>query len=98
MNATNSTLRYQVIRIYKGGSPCGTMNPDRAECADISEELLYLGRDYPLGYDYFRPRLRKAFASQSHVRDEEEIKKGIERAEYVKRGKAATSICKTNDI
>jgi hypothetical protein len=49
-------------------------------------ELLFLGREYPLGYDYYRTRLRKAFASQQHLTDEEQIKKGIERAEFVKKG------------
>jgi hypothetical protein len=49
-------------------------------------ELLFLGREYPLGYDYYRTRLHKAFASQRHVMDEEQIKKGIERAQFVKKG------------
>lgn len=49
-------------------------------------ELLYLGREYPLGYDYFRPRLHKAFASQASLADEAEIRKGIARAEFVKKG------------
>jgi hypothetical protein len=51
-------------------------------------ELLYLGRGYPLGYDYFKPRLHKAFASQMHLQDEAAIKRGIERAEYVKKGRS----------
>ena len=46
-----------------------------------------MGREYPHGYDYFRTRLHKAFASQQHLTDEEQIKNGIKRAEYVKRGK-----------
>ncbi|KAK1983659.1 complex 1 protein, partial [Colletotrichum cereale] len=48
-------------------------------------ELLYLGREYPLGYDYFRPRLHKAFTANAALRDEDAIKQGIERAEYVKK-------------
>lgn len=50
-------------------------------------DLLYLVRDYPLGYDYARPRLHKAFASQAGLTDEEKIKQGIKRAEFVKKGK-----------
>jgi hypothetical protein len=46
-----------------------------------------MGREYPQGYDYFRTRLRKAFASQKNLTDEAKIKQGIERAEYVKKGK-----------
>ena len=49
-------------------------------------ELLYLGREYPLGYDYFRPRLHKAFMSKAGLQDQSEIQKGIEQAEYVKKG------------
>lgn len=53
-------------------------------------ELLNLGKDYPHGYAYFRARLHKAFASQRDLRDQEAIRKGIERAEFVKKG---TSRC-----
>lgn len=51
-----------------------------------SLELLYLGREYPLGYDYFRPRLHKAFMANAHLRDEEQIRKGLERADFVRKG------------
>ena len=47
-----------------------------------------MGREYPQGYDYFRTRLHKAFASQKNLTDEAKIKQGIERAEYVKKGKS----------
>jgi hypothetical protein len=52
----------------------------------IYPELLYMGREYPLGYDFFRPRLHKAFSAKSGLTDEAEIRKGIEQAEYVKKG------------
>jgi len=57
-----------------------------------------MGREYPQGYDYFRSRLHKAFASQRHLTDEGQIRKGIERAEYVKKGEqlARDCIIKTN--
>ncbi|KAF2717399.1 complex 1 protein [Polychaeton citri CBS 116435] len=58
----------------------------RHEVIRIYKELLYLGREYPLGYDYFRPRLHKAFSAKSHLQDEEQIRKSIETAEYVKKG------------
>lgn len=53
---------------------------------NIPSELLYMGREYPLGYDFFRPRLHKAFAAKAHVQDEAEIRKGIQQAEYVRKG------------
>jgi len=45
-----------------------------------------MGHEYPLGYDYFRARLHKAFASQVGVRDEDAIRNGIARAEFVRKG------------
>jgi len=45
-----------------------------------------MGHEYPLGYDYFRTRLHKAFASQIDVRDEDAIRSGIARAEFVRKG------------
>lgn len=56
-------------------------------------ELLNVGRQYPLGYEYFRDRLHKAFLSQAHLKDEEQIKKGIGRAEFVKKGMLYLSGC-----
>jgi hypothetical protein len=49
-----------------------------------------MGREYPQGYDYYRTRLHKAFTSQKHLEDEEQIKKGILRAEFVKKGNIHT--------
>ncbi|KAI6799144.1 hypothetical protein KC332_g16858 [Hortaea werneckii] len=60
-------------------------SPLRHEVIRVYRELLYLGREYPLGYDYFRPRLHKAFMAKSGLQDEEQIRKGIEQAEYVKK-------------
>ncbi|QSS64356.1 NADH-ubiquinone oxidoreductase [Histoplasma capsulatum] len=69
---TTPQLRHQVIQIYK-------------DCRRRNSELLFLGREYPLGYQFFRERLHRAFASQAHVTDEAKIVDGIRRAEYVKK-------------
>ncbi|GAB1314817.1 Electron transfer flavoprotein regulatory factor 1 [Madurella fahalii] len=61
-------------------------NPElRSQVIAIYKQLLFLGRDYPLGYDYFRPRLHRAFMANAHVTDEEQIRKGIARAEFVRK-------------
>ncbi|KAH8174418.1 hypothetical protein LIA77_05837 [Sarocladium implicatum] len=57
----------------------------RSQVIAIYKELLYLGREYPLGYNYFRPRLHRAFLAKAGERDEDKIRKGIEQAEYVKK-------------
>jgi hypothetical protein len=56
----------------------------------MTTELLHMGREYPLGYDYFRPRLHKAFMANAGLTDEEAIKKGLEKAEYIKKGTASS--------
>ncbi|KLJ06193.1 hypothetical protein EMPG_10374 [Blastomyces silverae] len=59
----------------------------RHQVIRIYKELLFLGREYPLGYQFFRERLHRAFASQAHITDEEKIIDGIRRAEYVKKAR-----------
>ncbi len=54
----------------------------------LSIELLYLGRDYPLGYSYFRPRLHQAFASKASLTDDAEIQRALDQARYVKKGRS----------
>jgi hypothetical protein len=44
-----------------------------------------MGKHYPLGYSYFRPRLHKAFMAKSQITNPEEIREGIKQAEYVKK-------------
>lgn len=83
MASPNPVLRHQVIRIYKGALSSSSHYRARIHC---TTDLLFMGREYPQGYDYFRTRLHKAFASQRHLTDEAKIKQGIERAEYVKKG------------
>ncbi|RXN00882.1 Lymphoid-restricted membrane protein [Acipenser ruthenus] len=45
--------------------------------------LLYLGREYPKGADYFKDRLKMAFLKNKGVTDPEKIKELIGRGEYV---------------
>lgn len=80
------TLRREVITIYKALVRPHLL-PPRTPCHrdQQGKRQLYLGRDYPLGYKYFQPRLHAAFMSQAHLRDEPAIRRGIERAEFVKK-------------
>ncbi|KXL44513.1 hypothetical protein M433DRAFT_4964 [Acidomyces richmondensis BFW] len=59
----------------------------RHEVIRVYKELLFLGREYPLGYRYFQPRLHNAFMAKAGLQDEEQIRKAIDRAKYVKKGK-----------
>ncbi|KAI0814322.1 hypothetical protein GGR55DRAFT_426773 [Xylaria sp. FL0064] len=61
-------------------------NPElRRQVIAVYKELLHLGKEYPLGFSYFRPRLHHAFMANAQMRSEEDIQKGIERAEFVKK-------------
>ncbi|RVX74649.1 hypothetical protein B0A52_01776 [Exophiala mesophila] len=57
----------------------------RRQVINVYKELLEMGKHYPLGYEYYRNRLHKAFMSQANLRDEEKIREGIKRAEFVKK-------------
>jgi hypothetical protein len=73
-------------KIRQGIAQAECSNPQlRRQVINIYKELLYLGREYPLGFDYFRPRLHKAFISKAGERDEDKIRQGIAQAEYVKK-------------
>lgn len=63
----------------------GGLFADRLTRLFLPSELLYLGREYPLGYAYFKPRLHKAFSAKADLTDVKDIKQGIEAAEYVKK-------------
>lgn len=89
----NPELRHQVIAIYKGAQrpppPAGQLllgDSSLADHKDNNTELLNLGKDYPQGFSYFRPRLHKAFMANAGLLDEEQIRKGIERAKFVQKG------------
>ena len=102
MKPPNPQLRHQVIAIYKGpshhtlrtpnalGASHAMMKPHRA---NPPAELLYLGREYPLGYEYFRPRLHRAFMGKAGLQNEDEIRKGIAAADYVKKGESLRIFC-----
>lgn len=57
----------------------------RREVINIYKELLNLGRSYPQGYAYFRPRLHAAFSAQAGLTDEAAIRRAVEKAWFVKR-------------
>ncbi|KAF7562809.1 hypothetical protein G7046_g1302 [Stylonectria norvegica] len=61
-------------------------NPElRRQVIAIYKELLFLGREYPLGFRFFQPRLHEAFSSKAAERDEDKIRQGIAQAQYVKK-------------
>ncbi|RDD38913.1 LYR motif-containing protein 5 [Trichoplax sp. H2] len=59
------------------------MAETRTLVRNLYKQMLYLGRDYPAGYDYFRERLRRAFMKNREVKDPETIHKMIDRGKFV---------------
>ncbi|XP_078530235.1 electron transfer flavoprotein regulatory factor 1 [Lissotriton helveticus] len=55
----------------------------RGDVIKLYKNLLYLGREYPKGADYFRDRLKKVFIKNKDVKEPEKIKELIARGEYV---------------
>lgn len=46
-------------------------------------QLVHLGREYPLGWDYFRPRLKAAFMKNKDVKDPVTIDQLLARGNFV---------------
>ena len=101
----NQGLRREVISLYKGTLLLSRIHIRHVLVAlaflllscldnDLSSELLHLGKDYPLGFRYFQTRLHKAFASKAGLRDDDEIRTAIAKAEYVKKGESIS--CSNN--
>ncbi|KAJ8006733.1 hypothetical protein DPEC_G00110270 [Dallia pectoralis] len=58
-------------------------NTLRKEVLLLYKNLLFLGREYPKGADYFRARLKCAFIKNKDVTDPSEIKTLVNRGEFV---------------
>ncbi|XP_059843690.1 LYR motif-containing protein 5A [Hypanus sabinus] len=58
-------------------------NPLRSEVIKLYKNLLYLGKEYPKGADYFRDHLKKTFMKNKDVTDPEKIKELIARGQFV---------------
>ncbi|XP_054157121.1 electron transfer flavoprotein regulatory factor 1-like [Oppia nitens] len=55
----------------------------RLRVLNLYKTLLYMGRDYPLGYKYFRDRCHRAFAKNQSETNTETIDQMIKRGEFV---------------
>uniref|UniRef100_K1QUB7 LYR motif-containing protein 5A n=1 Tax=Magallana gigas TaxID=29159 RepID=K1QUB7_MAGGI len=57
----------------------------RSQVINLYKTLLYLGKEYPKGYTYFRDRCKTAFMKNKDKTDEEEIKMLIARGKFVEK-------------
>lgn len=55
----------------------------RAKVKELYKTLLYLGKEYPLGEDYFKKKLKAAFLKHQDVTDPNDIELLIAKGNYV---------------
>jgi len=55
----------------------------RAQVLALYKTLLYYGRDYPLGYTYFRDRCHRAFEKNKDETDPQQIVRHLSRGEFI---------------
>ncbi|KFM70629.1 hypothetical protein X975_17812, partial [Stegodyphus mimosarum] len=49
------------------------MASTRSKVIHLYKNLLFLGKDYPKGFDYFKGRLKEAFMKNKDVTDDAQI-------------------------
>ncbi|KYQ50588.1 LYR motif-containing protein 5 [Trachymyrmex zeteki] len=57
----------------------------RTKVIHLYKTLLFMGRDYPMGYQYFRTKLKRAFDKNKTEADPEKIDKMINHGNFVKK-------------
>ncbi|EQC37183.1 hypothetical protein SDRG_05409 [Saprolegnia diclina VS20] len=50
---------------------------------DLYKRFLVVGKDYPLGLEYVRPKVKESFFKQAALADEAEIKKAVSRGRWM---------------
>jgi len=58
-------------------------SPLRPQVIQLYKNLLWLGREYPAGADFFNTRLKKAFMNNRNETNPEKIQEMIGRGEFV---------------
>nr|ALS04259.1 LYR motif-containing protein 5 [Acartia pacifica] len=58
------------------------MSCQRHRVIQLYKNLLYLGREYPKGYDYFRSRCHKAFMKNKDLAPDQ-VEQWIGKGEYI---------------
>ncbi|XP_037087374.1 LYR motif-containing protein 5A-like isoform X2 [Pollicipes pollicipes] len=60
-------------------------NASRGKVMQAYKNLLYLGKNYPKGYDYFRDKLRMAFDKNKGVTDPQQIQELLGKCDNIAR-------------
>ena len=46
-------------------------------------QLLHYGKEYPLGFDYFKPKMKAAFTKNKDVTDPEKLQQLLDHGSYI---------------
>ena len=57
---------------------------------DLYKRFIHVGRGYPGGLEYIRPRVKKAFFDNKDITDEVELKRAVNKGRYMVREMEAT--------
>ncbi|KAK9380851.1 uncharacterized protein V2V93DRAFT_240223 [Kockiozyma suomiensis] len=49
------------------------------------KQLLYMGREYPRGYQFFRDRLHSGFMNNANITDDKQIEQKLRFAEFLEK-------------
>ncbi|KAJ8331684.1 LYR motif-containing protein 5 [Batrachochytrium dendrobatidis] len=60
-----------------------SLNALRYKTRNLYKQLLYIGKEYPLGHAYFKDKLKLAFLKKKDLQDPKEIEQAIMHGEYV---------------
>ncbi|KAI9203138.1 putative growth hormone-inducible soluble protein [Polychytrium aggregatum] len=62
-----------------------TSSPLRHQVRQLYKNLLWIGREYPAGFEFFKPKLKSAFLKNKSLETEEDIRKAIQHGEFVQK-------------
>ncbi|GFQ67440.1 electron transfer flavoprotein regulatory factor 1 [Trichonephila clavipes] len=55
----------------------------RSRVIQLYKNMLFLGRDYPKGYEYFRNRAKESFMKHKDVKDSHELEILLIKGQYI---------------
>ncbi|KNC96016.1 uncharacterized protein SPPG_08612 [Spizellomyces punctatus DAOM BR117] len=55
----------------------------RGQVRSLYKQLLFIGREYPAGFEFYRARLKAAFLKKRDLSDPEDIRKALRQGEFV---------------
>ncbi|TPX64067.1 hypothetical protein SpCBS45565_g06142 [Spizellomyces sp. 'palustris'] len=55
----------------------------KRQVRSLYKQLLFIGREYPAGFEFYRSRLKAAFLKKRDLSDPEDVRKALRQGEFV---------------